>query len=366
LHDSVKVSSQDVSDNLSYALSNGVVRDVAVITDKFALLPNNVTTGMIGLNGGSPSSIFVRQLRAGERVLVNGREVTQLVGQTAGVDTFGAPLYILSLTAADNGSFWIVVLDNGSLSKIPVASVLPRTAFVIGSIAVSGGVVAGTFTDLRAYGSVGGNNFQDGTAGISITGNAATVTTNANLTGGVTSVGNVATVVTNANLTGDVTSVGNVTSLPAVLLTPGTFGSPSSVPTLTVNAKGQVVAISAATISQLQPHFRVVFCNGGTVTVSFSTGGFTPMLALGAISYVTITVCQWDYLAQSNIGSSPGIAGAGFATHYVGGGTAVSASSNIGAIFNANIGDTVDLFGGLTLGSEFGGSATTFLITAWQ
>ena len=45
------------------------------------------------------------------------------------------------------------------------------------------------------------------------TGNAATVTTNANLTGGVTSVGNAATVVTNANLTGAVTSVGNATSL---------------------------------------------------------------------------------------------------------------------------------------------------------
>ena len=45
------------------------------------------------------------------------------------------------------------------------------------------------------------------------TGNAATVTTNANLTGGVTSVGNAATVVTNANLTGDITSVGNATTL---------------------------------------------------------------------------------------------------------------------------------------------------------
>ena len=46
-----------------------------------------------------------------------------------------------------------------------------------------------------------------------ITGNAATVTTNANLTGGVTSVGNATTVVTNANLSGDVTSVGNTTTI---------------------------------------------------------------------------------------------------------------------------------------------------------
>jgi hypothetical protein len=45
------------------------------------------------------------------------------------------------------------------------------------------------------------------------TGNAATVTTNANLTGMVTSVGNSTTVVTNANLTGEVTSVGNATTV---------------------------------------------------------------------------------------------------------------------------------------------------------
>ena len=42
---------------------------------------------------------------------------------------------------------------------------------------------------------------------------AATVITNANLTGGVTSVGNAATVVTNANLTGVVTSTGNATAI---------------------------------------------------------------------------------------------------------------------------------------------------------
>ena len=46
-----------------------------------------------------------------------------------------------------------------------------------------------------------------------ISGNAATVTTNANLTGMVTSVGNTTTVVTNADLTGEVTSSGNATTV---------------------------------------------------------------------------------------------------------------------------------------------------------
>ena len=48
---------------------------------------------------------------------------------------------------------------------------------------------------------------------------AATVTTNANLTGGVTSVGNAATVVTNANLTGHITSSGNAAVLGSFTMT---------------------------------------------------------------------------------------------------------------------------------------------------
>ena len=58
-----------------------------------------------------------------------------------------------------------------------------------------------------------GTNITGTAAGLSIGGNAATVTTNANLTGGVTSVGNAATVITNANLTGHVTSTGNAAVL---------------------------------------------------------------------------------------------------------------------------------------------------------
>lgn len=57
------------------------------------------------------------------------------------------------------------------------------------------------------------------TGGVTSVGNATTVVTNANLTGGVTSIGNVATVITNANLTGPITSVGNATTVTANSIT---------------------------------------------------------------------------------------------------------------------------------------------------
>jgi hypothetical protein len=94
------------------------------------------------------------------------------------------------------------VTTNANLTG-PVTSVGNATAIANG--AISNAMIAN-----GAVANLSGTNTGDQT---NITGNAATVTTNANLTGGVTSVGNSATVVTNANLTGDVTSSGNVTTL---------------------------------------------------------------------------------------------------------------------------------------------------------
>jgi len=73
---------------------------------------------------------------------------------------------------------------------------------------------SGILTATGFAGALTGNVTGDtsGSSG-SCTGNAATVTTNANLTGGVTSSGNAATVVTNANLTGEVTSSGNAATI---------------------------------------------------------------------------------------------------------------------------------------------------------
>ena len=60
--------------------------------------------------------------------------------------------------------------------------------------------------------------------------------------------GNANTVTTNANLTGDVTSVGNATTLATVNSSPGSFGDVSHSLSATVNAKGLITALSTNSI----------------------------------------------------------------------------------------------------------------------
>ena len=83
-----------------------------------------------------------------------------------------------------------------------------------GSLVTVGALDSGSITSGFGNINIGSSSFTTtGTVTCDVTGNADTVTTNANLTGGVTSVGNATTVITNANLTGSVTSVGNATTV---------------------------------------------------------------------------------------------------------------------------------------------------------
>jgi hypothetical protein len=94
--------------------------------------------------------------------------------------------------------------------------------------------------------------------------------------------GNAATVTTNANLTGDVTSVGNATTLATVNVNVGSFGSSTSIPSFTVNAKGLITAASgnvviapAGTLSGTTLNSTVVtssLTSVGTITTGTWTG----------------------------------------------------------------------------------------------
>ena len=85
--------------------------------------------------------------------------------------------------------------------------------------------------------------------------------------------GNAATVTTNANLTGDVTSVGNAATLPTVNSTVGAFGSATNIPVVTVTGKGLVTSVTTVAVSI--PSGALDFT--GDVTGTGTTGAATAL-----------------------------------------------------------------------------------------
>lgn len=144
------------------------------------------------------------------------------------------------------------------------------------------------------------------------TGNAATVTTNANLTGGVTSVGNAATVITNANLTGVITSSGNATSIASqtgtgtkfvvdtspVLITPD-LGTPTAV-TLT---SGTGLPLTTGVTGTLP------IGNGGTNLTTYATGDLLYASAANTLSKLTAGTVNY-VLTSGGAGVAPSWAAA--------------------------------------------------------
>ena len=103
-----------------------------------------------------------------------------------------------------------------------------------------------------------GTNITGTAAGLSIGGNAATVTTN-------------------ANLTGDVTSVGNATTLSNTAVSAGSYGSASLIPVVTVDSKGRVTGVTTVAPS-----------GGGVTSLNGQTGAIVNT-GVGAIgSYTTL------------------------------------------------------------------------------
>ncbi|MES2048850.1 MAG: hypothetical protein V4447_10645 [Pseudomonadota bacterium] len=163
-----------------------------------------------------------------------------------GLNTAGTNGYVLT----SNGSTWFAAPPStGSVSTVSVSSANGFTGSVANptstpaiSIATSvSGILKGAAGSLATANS--GIDYAPGTSGLS-TGILKTTTGTGALSTAVVAdfptlnqntTGNAATVTTNANLSGDVTSVGNVTTLP-VVNTAGSYG------TVTTNAKGQVTS----------------------------------------------------------------------------------------------------------------------------
>ena len=201
-----KVSGSAVQLATSSALADSTGLDVTVDN---VTLENNAGTLRVKTGGITASQVV--NTPAGNIAAINVQTAideldTEKAKIGANTDITSVLLNQTGLVVKGGDANALTIKPNETLTGAKTLNVIvndtDRTINLSGDLTVSG---AATIS-----GTSSGTNTGDQT---NITGNAATVTTNANLTGGVTSVGNAATVTTNANLTGEVTSVGNAATL---------------------------------------------------------------------------------------------------------------------------------------------------------
>ena len=147
------------------------------------------------------------------------------------------------------------------------------------------------------------------TGGVTSVGNAATVITNANLTGGVTSVGNAATVVTNANLTGGVTSVGNAATVITNANLTGGVTSVGNAATVVTNANltGHVTSVGNAAVLGSFTSAQLAAALTDETGTGANVFGTSPTLVtplLGTPTSGTLTNCTFPTLNQNTTGNA--------------------------------------------------------------
>jgi uncharacterized protein (TIGR02145 family) len=218
-----------------------------------------------------------------------------------------------------------------------------------------------------AVSNLSGTNTGDQT---NITGNAATVTTNANLTGDVTSIGNAATVVKingtslsglptgilkNTASTGvpTIATAGTDYQAPITLTTTGSGAASLSSNTLNIpNVSYTLPTATSSTLGGVKPDGTSILNNGGVLSVTPASIG-----AQVSGNYLTSSTGVTS-LNGSTTGLTPASATSGAVTL---GGVLVGANGGTGV---ANTGKTITLGGNLTTSGAFTTALTTTSNTA--
>lgn len=265
------------------------------------VLPKSVDGYTLVLAGGVPvwsasssSAAYLAGGAANSLPYQSAPNVTTFLAAGTGVlqESGGAPVWTLTptITATNVTGLPAASVNAGSLRDgvtISTQNVVPGFNGALNFVQMTAGGLspAASGANITALTAA---NISAGTAGIDISGNAATVTTNANLTGGVTSVGNAATVVTNANLTGGVTSVGNAAT---VVTNANLTGDVTSVGNATTLAS--IPAISGALLTNL----TAANISAGTAGINISGNAAT---ATKATNITGGTVGQTPYQSAAD------------------------------------------------------------------
>lgn len=265
---------------------------------------------------------------------------------------------------------WDVNITGGSITGVTISGVTINANELDGTTLASNVVNS----SLTSVGTLANLTVTNPIAG-SVTGNAATVTTNANLTGAITSIGNAASLGSFTSLdlktalTDETGSGANVFATSPTLVTPA-LGTPSSgvltsctgLPIATgVSGLGTNVATFLATPSSANL-IAAVTDETGTGSLVFSTSPSLVTPALGTPSSGTLTNC-------TGLPISTGVAGlaANISTFL-----ATPSSANLRAAMTDESGSGALLFAGGALGAAtatsltFGSSAlSTYEVGSW-
>ena len=227
----------------------------------------------------------------------DGSALTGVVAASANALTAGS-----GLSAAgtyDGSAARTFTVNSGSLLPYFSSSIFSTVSgdVTINSAGVSA-IGATKVTNAMLAGSIANDKLTNSTITIGTTSTAlgATSTTIAGLVS-VTSTGfvgaltgNASTVTTNANLSGDITSAGNVTTL-ATVASAGTTGGSTAIPVITINAKGLTTGITTAAV--VAPAGTLT---GGTLASNVlassltSVGTLAGLIATGTTALTTLTV----------------------------------------------------------------------------
>lgn len=285
---------------------------------------------------------------------VNSGDQTNITGNAATVTT-NANLTGNVTSVGNATTIATGVVSNAMLANVATATFKGRTT------AATGVPEDLTVAQVKALLNLTGTNSGDQT---NITGNAATVTTNANLTGVVTSTGN-ATAIANAAITNAMLANGAVANLSGIntgdqtlptLISLGAVASNTAITgatntKITYDAKGLVTAGAAATTADIAASTNKNYVTDAQQTVIGNTSGTNTgdnsanSLYSGLVSNATHT------------GDATGATALTLAT----------VNANVGAFTSANI--TVNAKGLITAasngtgGSGFGGVGTTNFIS---